>query len=752
MSTQQCTNHPTEEDDVNDAELSPLEKGLRDLQHARDEGQHIPIIDLTQSDEDNGDVRQYELQIISELDRARSDASVFRGPFRNLSIPLRSRLSSFRYINILIKPRILVEVPQRPREEFSWQFIHVCDIYTDARSNNVIIRGIRLTRHRYMRGLLPRMKNEICALYDIDREDTRHEDIQAAVEVPVTEVIRSRAFSRTNDAFPAHRFNRGQWTTVEDIENKGTLVQRWKCYRHWPSPMAMATKKSYSGAVVRLRYADIEDAHFRVADDKLRNGFRGGITPGGSFINGQIHKPTVDIEKDDQNTTTPLQYRQRYTADDMFCGAGGVSCGTRRAGLQPRLACDIDPAAAISYRENFPEAILKETNIFKLAEESRTLAGLLLYYSDFLHISPPCQVWSPVHTRPGKDDEANVAALFACAEVLNMRRPRISTGEQTFGLLFDRNENFFNALVGQYTALGYSFSWDILSFKEYGVPSIRRRLIWIASCPGEALPPFPTPTHAERNRDLPNPVTLHDVLNNIGRRGRDHLHDVEGMLSRARNSTKFPREPYDDRIQIGTVTTAGSEWAHPSGKRNFTLRELAVIQGFPRSHKFVGTMTQINRQIGNAFPPVVVETLYRHLKKWLLRQDGIVDRCRETLQTSNITATERRRRDIIILDPVEDVVDAPQPSRVITPIVIDDDIAADDSGDVAMIDLTDTADDCPSFSRESSCTLLAESLPSVMEVEVDNERNAEIARLVRRHLERQREEARAHSHAQRHWN
>ncbi|KAI1126158.1 S-adenosyl-L-methionine-dependent methyltransferase, partial [Nemania abortiva] len=590
----------------------------------------------------------------------------------------------------------------------------------DTQSGRIMVRGIRLTRHRHMRGLLPRMKNEICALYDIDRQDNRPEQIQAAVEVPITEIIRTRAFSRTNDAFPSHRFNRWQWGTVEEIENRGTLVQRWKYYRHWPSYATMAAKKSYSGAVVRLRYDDIEDEYFRVSDDKLRNEFRGGRIPGGSFIGGQVRTPTIDLNrgKAGLQTATLLKDRQKYTADDMFCGAGGASCGIRRAGLRIRLACDIDHAAATSYKENFPEASLKLKDIFSLIEES----GNSTDRSDFVHISPPCQVWSPVHTRPGKNDEANVAALFACGEVLRMRRPRISTGEQTFGLLFDRNEEFFNALVGQYTALGFSFSWNILHFKEYGIPSIRRRLIWIASCPGEALPPFPAPTHSEASRHLPLPVTLREVLNtHLGGRDHDPLHDVNGMLYKARSSTKFPRKPYDDRIQVGTVTTAGSELAHPSGKRNFTLRELASIQGFPKSHRFVGTMTQINRQIGNAFPPVVVESLYRHLRKWLLRQDRMVLRHTEALETrSVVTSQHGRRRHVIILDPVEETMVASQ-----VPIIIDD---QDDEyrGQGAIVTMRnailidDPEDVDMTFSRESSRTLSAESLPSLVEMEVDD--------------------------------
>ncbi len=61
---------------------------------------------------------------------------------------------------------------------------------------------------------------------------------------------------------------------------------------------------------------------------------------------------------------------------------------------------------------------------------------------------------------------------------------------------------------------------------------------------------------------------------------------------------------------------------HPSGAREFTLRESACLQGFPTSHQFFGTKTQVKTQIGNAFPPNTVEVLYRHIREWLVKEDG----------------------------------------------------------------------------------------------------------------------------------
>ncbi|KAI1181285.1 S-adenosyl-L-methionine-dependent methyltransferase [Nemania sp. FL0916] len=625
-------------------------------------------------------------------------------------------------------PGSLVEVPPRLQDEYRWQFLRVVTIYRHSQWSGVFLRGLRLTRQRNLRGLLPRLRNEICELYDIDEEDERPHDVQATVEIAVTEVIGTRAFSRTNTTFPCRRFNPHQWDTMETYENRGGLIQRWKFTRYWPTSWAMTRKKCCHFDLSRLRSDDVEDEYLRVSDEELRSEFRGGIVRGGSYREGQICLPAIDVDsiRSERYVLMTLKRDQKYTADDYFCGAGGASCGIQQAGLRLAVACDSDGAACASYRANFPYATLKHMNIFRLIEEMKTLKD----HSDLLHISPPCQVWSPAHTHPGKNDEANAAALLACGQVLERRRPRISTGEQTFGLLFDRNEQAFNALVGQYTALGYSFSCNILLFHEYGVAAKRRRLIWIASCPREALPPFPSPTHAAHadSRDLPPAVTLREKLKAVqrgcGNGGR--LHNPEHMLIKARNSEKFPKPPYDDSIQVGTITTAGAELAHPTGRRNFTLRELAVIQGFPLRYKFRGTTTGIRRQIGNAFPPVVVEILYRHLKEWLWKQDGVKPTVTASHMTSARAIEHSHRRhveDLIIIDDTSDVrMTGPTDLADNRDDSSNDPIVISGSDDDEMLDVPES-DDRPNFSRESSRTLSAESLPSLMEVDMNGEHN-----------------------------
>jgi DNA (cytosine-5)-methyltransferase 1 len=80
--------------------------------------------------------------------------------------------------------------------------------------------------------------------------------------------------------------------------------------------------------------------------------------------------------------------------------------------------------------------------------------------------------------------------------------------------------------------------------------------------------------------------------------------------------------PYNGDFPLcGAITYNGGDGnIHPKGKRPFNNQELAQLQGFPSTHKFVGTKTSIMKQIGNAVPSKAAtpffEEIMRSLKKF----------------------------------------------------------------------------------------------------------------------------------------
>ncbi|KAL8829143.1 MAG: hypothetical protein Q9170_006303 [Blastenia crenularia] len=301
--------------------------------------------------------------------------------------------------------------------------------------------------------------------------------------------------------------------------------------------------------------------------------------------------------------------KRQYTFGDSFCGAGGMSRAAHQAGLHIKYAFDCNERACDSYAMNFPKANLhcRWAHEFIQTPGDRTV--------DIAHLSPPCQFFSPAHTRAGKDDEMNTASLFAVGEMLLKSRPRVVTLEQTFGIVLRaRHQGYLNALVQIFTRYGFSIRWRLLHCADYGLPQMRLRTFVIASCPGEPLPPFPQPTHSS----LPSLTgllpwtTINSIIDSIPPDALDH----EPEKCKVRD--ELPRS--GDRI-AKTITCNGGGQVHPSGKRDFTIREFATLQGFPLEHVFGAVGAK--KQIGNAVPPPVGRRVLESVVEALEKEDGV---------------------------------------------------------------------------------------------------------------------------------
>ena len=75
-----------------------------------------------------------------------------------------------------------------------------------------------------------------------------------------------------------------------------------------------------------------------------------------------------------------------------------------------------------------------------------------------------------------------------------------------------------------------------------------------------------------------------------------------------------PDEPSKTIIAAGGGGTWGYHYPEP---RAFTNRERARIQSFPDNFEFIGTTTEVRRQIGNAVPPQGVYELAKPFYQFL---------------------------------------------------------------------------------------------------------------------------------------
>ncbi|KAI3397333.1 hypothetical protein diail_10991 [Diaporthe ilicicola] len=493
------------------------------------------------------------------------------------------------------------------------EFIEIHEIWTPYKGQQSFIRGRAYARTRNLEGRIEPRKNELCEMYELDANDHRATDPvayleQALVEVSVQNIKTARTLHKTNKAFPECRFDPIRYRTKEEREDEAPLTCRWQMVMLYPDHRYRRQQRPIDGEEVRhYSHDDIPKDRHRVPDSERRQAH--GKIRGGSFV------PNGTLEADPGVSEIHLAPGQKYTVVDVFSGAGGYSTGAKMAGLKILAACDHWPRCCETYRQNFPDAELHQEDVYKYIEELKTDLTRDHPKVDILHFSPPCQTWSPAHTCEGKKDEANRATLFACEKIITIFHPRIFTVEQTFGLAQERWIPSFNALLQGFTRHGYSVKWKVMHLVEFGLPQTRKRLVMMGAAPGEQLPAWPAPTHSRDPRVGQRPLVsaaraCSDLVEG------ENLHDVEG----ARRADKIPWD--GSKPLERTITTSGGQCYHWSGERELTLAEFAALQGFPSFFRFVGKC--IKRQIGNAFPPVVVKALLKSIRVHLEKFDGVV--------------------------------------------------------------------------------------------------------------------------------
>lgn len=598
-----------------DAEVFEVAQRLRELRQAPP-----PVIDLGDDDDDIVELENLFEREIFDLTRDEDAVSGAPAPRRNPNIAsVGLRQVSAKWNGMVLEEGTVVQINFNPKHPLRYRYLRITHIYKphgSTRASESIVRGLPYIKSMHLGGLLKWRPREVAAVYDVDRDDPRDPEVQACIEVQISDIVAKQTLVTTNAPYPEHN-------------EEGILVCRWKHIRCWPTGKFREAARTsihpdYEAAMVSVTPEEADEP-FRVSPETLRNNWRGSTAKGGSYQLFGGESPTAPINLDEapqpprpdrrasrSSTRTP---GQRYTFFDSFSGAGGASRGAVKAGLRPRFAVDHWQPACNSYKLNFPTAQLFEMNV------SDFVISRVDIRADILHLSPPCQVFSPAHTIASEaKDAANLAALFGCEVVLRKVKPRVFTLEQTFGLMMARFSPYFNHLVSTFTMHGYSVRWRVVLLANWGLPALRKRLIMIGAGPGEKLPPFPEPSHSEggeRGGGLKPYMTAKRAINRIRpRRGVDPLHNPRAMK-------RLNHPPWDaDKILPRCITTSGGQNYHFSGTRDLTLREFATLQGFPAYHAFEGPY--IKKQIGNAFPPVVAEHLFRHVQNWLLYDDGMV--------------------------------------------------------------------------------------------------------------------------------
>ena len=334
-------------------------------------------------------------------------------------------------------------------------------------------------------------------------------------------------------------------------------------------------------------------------------------------------------------------------AIDLFAGCGGLSKGFMDAGFKIIVGVDIDQAALNTFAKNHNGAIamngdLSNKNTFN--EIKRIIGNNSI---DVIIAGPPCQGFSLTGPR-NFDDERNKLYL-AVIEMVKHYKPKAFIIENVPGMATLYKGQIKNEILKRFDKIGYNVECSILCAADYGVPQIRKRLIFMGIRKDIGKPEFPKKLLFPENyrtcrdaiSDLPSlendlgtdiadythrPLTEYQKLmrgncnilyNHLGTNHTQLVKDTIALVPEGGNYKDLPKGWGESRkfnmawtrlngnAPARTVDTGHRNLFHYKYNRVPTVRESARIQSFPDDFIFTGTKTQQARQVGNAVPPLL---------------------------------------------------------------------------------------------------------------------------------------------------
>ena len=341
---------------------------------------------------------------------------------------------------------------------------------------------------------------------------------------------------------------------------------------------------------------------------------------------------------------------------DLFSGAGGMSLGAIMAGIQIRVAVEIDENAAQTFRANHPETTVLQQPIEELLslKLKRTKNDRLVVLG-----GPPCQGFSTSNQKTRNAANPTNWLFEHYLRVVGLLMPDWVIFENVTGISTTLGGQFLDSITTGFRRLGYTVESMILNAQDYGVPQRRSRLFVVASLHGEQIR-LPAPhtrvvTVREAIADLPSLVNGASVSlapyagpatsryarsmrngarkssNNLVTKNADHIVARFRHVPQGGNWADIPSEhmttykdasrchtgiyhrlAYDEpSVVIGNFRK--NMLIHPTEHRGLSVREAARLQSFPDNFILYGSIGFQQQQVGNAVPPLLAKAVFQSI-------------------------------------------------------------------------------------------------------------------------------------------
>ncbi len=370
------------------------------------------------------------------------------------------------------------------------------------------------------------------------------------------------------------------------------------------------------------------------------------------------------------SAASQMPTEKRHTALSLYTGAGGLDLGFEAAGFECRAAVEIDQDCVATLRANRGWPIIDRSIHEVASDDLLRVAGLERGEVDVLIGGPPCQpfskagYWASGDARRLDDPRADTVAAYL--RVLRDIRPRAFLMENVAGLAFKGKDEGLRLIrstlesINRSSGTEYTASLLVLNAAELGVPQARQRVFLIGARDGT---PFGSiePTHrlpeaqAQCELDLDRPrqpfLTAWDALWDLEDDDSPELKlrgkwaDLLASVPEGANYLYFTdrglgpplfgwrRRYWNFLLKLAKDQPSWTLTAQPGPatgpfhwkNRRLSARELCRLQTIPDQYQVLGSLSSVQRQVGNAVPSALAEILALAIRQRLLGDISVSD-------------------------------------------------------------------------------------------------------------------------------
>lgn len=347
--------------------------------------------------------------------------------------------------------------------------------------------------------------------------------------------------------------------------------------------------------------------------------------------------------------------KDKFVAISLFSGCGGLDISSEMSGIPVIFSLDFDKDSIATLKANSnnkkKEVHLADISKFSISGYKDALKKH--NFNKFIVLGgPPCQPFSKAgywignkNRKKGKDPRNMIDDYI---NVIKNLKPDGFLFENVESILHPSNKKVFDKLIKSIENLGYNYKIIKANALDYGVPQKRKRIFVIGSI-NKFKTESPKKTHADlkiaRDLGLEPHENVGNFISKFNNKNYFEEQEVAEFGTYGSDLKEVPpgknyislteKEGYKNPKFIAnkrfwsfllklspnkpswTIAAQPGPWVGPFHWESRRLRvpEIAAIQTFPENYLFEGSRRSIQKQIGNAVPPLMGNKMVDFLKE-----------------------------------------------------------------------------------------------------------------------------------------